>query len=267
MSSPKPRKPADAPKAKRAPKVKLDAMHADSPLWAAVDERLKREVAARRPKPALRERAAQIAAILRREFPNATCALHHDGPFQLLVATILSAQCTDERVNMVTPALFRKYRGPAAFAAAPEGELETDIRSTGFFNSKAKAIRAMSQALLERHGGEVPRSIEEMSALRGAGRKTANVVRMHAFGLPGISVDTHFTRISNRLGLTKESDPEKIEFDVAALLPPEHWTQFADGVILHGRKTCHARKPKCEVCPLVDLCPSAFKAGEREGKR
>jgi endonuclease-3 len=239
----------------------------DASAWADVDERLKQEVAKRKAKPAEVERAAKIAAELRKEFPEANCALHFTNAFELLVATILSAQCTDERVNKVTPALFKKYSSPAAFAASPPGELEEDIRSTGFYNAKAKSIREAARTLIENFGGKVPVKIEEIMTLRGAARKTANVVRMHAFGLPGLSVDTHFSRITQRLRLTKASDPEKIEFDIAALLPPAEWTKFADSVILHGRKTCSARAPKCDACRISSLCPSAGKADGNPRKK
>lgn len=243
-----------------AGKPKLHPMHANSPLWERVDARAQSEVAKRKAKPADIERANAIADILAREFPDAFCALHFTTPFELLVATILSAQCTDVRVNMVTPALFKKYKSPRAFADAPPGELEEAIRSTGFFNSKARAIRAASQTVLDDFGGKMPEAMEDLLTLRGTARKTANVVRMHAFGYPGISVDTHFSRITQRLKLTKATDPEKIEFDLATLLPPEKWTKFADSIILHGRKTCGARAPKCSECPIAELCPSAFKA-------
>ena len=234
--------------------------HASSKQWTVIDDRMKAEIARRKPKPADVGRAREIAAILRREFPNAKCALYFKSPFQLLIATILSAQCTDERVNQVTPALFRKYKTPKAFATAPEGELEEDIRTTGFFNAKAKSLRACCQTLVDDFAGVVPDRIEDLITLRGAARKTANVVRMHGFQYPGLSVDTHFTRIMHRLKLTKEFDPEKIEFDIGALLPPDDWTTFASTVIAHGRKTCHARNPKCDACPIQKLCPNAFKA-------
>jgi endonuclease-3 len=229
----------------------------DSPLWECIDERLRREVRRRRPTAARLARAAAVADVLAREFPRADCALHFTTPFELLVATILSAQCTDARVNMVTPALFRKYPRPADYRDAPEGALEADIRSTGFYNTKARAIREMAATVCERFGGEIPVAMEDLLTLRGAARKTANVVRMHAFHLPGIAVDTHVTRLSRRLGLTRATDPEKIEFDLAALLPPERWTHFADALILHGRKTCHARNPRCGECPMATLCPTA----------
>ncbi len=232
---------------------------ASSPVWGQLDERLRTEIAARRPRPQLVERAGAIADILEREFPIARCALHYTSPLELLVATILSAQCTDERVNMVTPALFAKYRTVCAFAEAPPGELERDIHSTGFFNNKARAIREMARDLISRFGGEVPVAMEDLVTLRGVARKTASVVRANAFGLPGITVDTHYTRITRRLGLTRATDPEKIEFDTAALLMPERYSHFCHAVILHGRRTCRARKPACEGCPVAGLCPSRGK--------
>lgn len=234
-------------------------MHVQSPLWEHVDAKAKVEIGRRRPKKNDIIRTMQIAETLEEEFPGATCALDFNNPLQLLVATILSAQCTDKRVNEVTPRLFKKYKGAADFANASEGELEADIRSTGFFNSKARAIRSMAQSLIDNFGGEVPSEMEQLLTLRGTARKTANVVRMHGFHLPGISVDTHFMRITRRLGLTTASDPEKIEFDTAALLPPERWARFANGIILHGRKTCTARKPRCPSCRIAALCPSAGK--------
>jgi endonuclease-3 len=241
---------------KKTTKPKLQPMHGDSPRWNDLDARLQNEIAARRAKPVLSARAAEISDILVREFPSAKCALYYTTPLELLVATILSAQCTDERVNMVTPALFKKYRSAKEFAASPPGELEKDIHSTGFFNNKAKAIREMSREVVERFDSVIPSSIEELTSLRGVARKTANVVRGNAFGLPAITVDTHFTRIMGRLGLTKETDPEKIEFDIAALLPPEVYSHFSHAIILHGRKTCKARKPLCGSCPIAELCPS-----------
>lgn len=229
---------------------------ASSPLWGQLDARLQSEIAARRPQAELVSRAEAIADVLEREFPVAKCALHYGNAFELLVATILSAQCTDERVNMVTPGLFAKYRTVRAFAEAPAGELERDIHSTGFFNNKARSIREMARELLARFGGEVPVVMEDLVSLRGVARKTASVVRANAFGLPGITVDTHYTRITGRLRLTRATDPEKIEFDTAALLMPERYSHFSHAVILHGRRTCKARSPKCGECPVGDLCPS-----------
>lgn len=256
--------PREAKKKSAAPskptKANFAPFHVESPLWDKVDEDLKTRLAKLRRRPALEKRAQAIADELTVEFPVATCALNYKNPLQLLVATILSAQCTDERVNMVTPALFKKYRNARDFADAPAGELEEDIRSTGFFNSKAKSIRAACRDIAERYGGKVPEEMEELLTLRGVARKTANVVRTNCFGYPGLTVDTHFLRLNGRFGLTDTRDPEKVEADVANLLPPERWAHYCHAVILHGRKTCNARKPKCGECRLVNLCPSAFKA-------
>jgi len=205
-----------------------------------------------------RARTRKIVARLRREFPEAKCALDHTSPLQLLVATILSAQCTDARVNMVTPALFAKYRTAADYAAADPEQFQREIQSTGFFRNKTKSILGMAQALVERHGGQVPDTMETLVALPGVGRKTANVVLGNAFGKnEGIVVDTHVQRISGLLKLTRESTPEKIERDLVALVPRKDWTIFSHLVILHGRKTCIARRPKCESCRVSDLCPSS----------
>jgi len=205
-----------------------------------------------------RARTRKIIARLRREFPEAKCALDHENPLQLLVATILSAQCTDVRVNMVTPALFAKYRSAADFAAADPRQFEHEIQSTGFFRNKTKSILGMAQALLERHGGAVPDTMEALVALPGVGRKTANVVLGNAFGRnEGIVVDTHVQRLSGLLKLTRETTPEKIERDLMELVPRKDWTIFSHLLILHGRKTCIARRPKCESCRISDLCPSS----------
>lgn len=185
------------------------------------------------------------------------CALHHRSPFELLVATILSAQCSDERVNQVTPELFRRYPGPAAMAAAGPGELEEIIRPTGFFNSKARSLREMSAALVERHGGEVPSGMDELTRLTGVGRKTANVVRSVAMGQPGMPVDTHVGRVSRRLGLTVATDPVAVETDLNAIVPPSERGALSLRMILHGRETCRARRPRCADCVLRDICPSA----------
>jgi endonuclease-3 len=192
---------------------------------------------------------------LRAEYPEARTALDFGTPLQLLIATILSAQCTDERVNMVTPGLFRRYPDAAAFAAADRAELETQIRSTGFFRNKAKAILSCCADIVARHGGEVPRTLEELTALHGVGRKTANVVLGNAFAIPGMVVDTHVTRLSNRLGLVQGGDAVKIEFALMAIVPREHWIQFSHWLILHGRRICVARKPRCSVCPIAAHCP------------
>jgi endonuclease III len=186
------------------------------------------------------------------------CALHHDGPFQLLVATILSAQCTDERVNMVTPGLFEAYPTPEALAAAPIEDLEERVRSTGFFRSKAKNLVGMARGVTERFGGEVPSSMEDLTSLPGVGRKTANVVRSVDMGLPGLPVDTHVGRLTRRLGLTTQTDPVKVETEVGALVPPEEWGTLSLRLILHGRTTCRARTPLCGECVLSDICPSSL---------
>lgn len=205
-----------------------------------------------------RARTRQIVSRLRREFPEAKCALDHENPLELLVATILSAQCTDVRVNMVTPALFAKYRTAEAYAAADPEQFQREIQSTGFFRNKTKSILGMAQALVERHGGRVPDTMDALVALPGVGRKTANVVLGNAFGKnEGIVVDTHVQRISGLLKLTRETTPEKIERDLMELVPRKDWTIFSHLLILHGRKTCIARRPKCESCRINDLCPSS----------
>ena len=202
--------------------------------------------------------AAECYARLSRAYPDSHCALHYQNAFQLLVATILSAQCTDARVNMVTPALFASYPTAGALGDADREELEELIKSTGFFRSKAKNLIAMAQALVERHGGEVPASMEDLVQLPGVGRKTANVVLGNAFGKnEGIVVDTHVARLSQRLGLTTEDDPVRIESALMKLFPRERWTMLAHLLIDHGRRVCIARTPKCEVCFLSDLCPSS----------
>jgi len=201
-------------------------------------------------------RVNALLEALRELYPDAHCALHFETPLQLLVATILSAQCTDERVNKVTPALFARWPDAAAFATADLEELERAIHSTGFFRSKAKSIREACADLVARHGGEVPRTLDELTPLRGVGRKTANVVLGNAYGIEsGIVVDTHVTRLSNRLGLTNESDAVKIEFALQPLVPRESWTRFSHWLILHGRAVCNARKPLCSRCPLSPHCP------------
>jgi endonuclease-3 len=210
-----------------------------------------------RGRAATARRALRVLEILRQEFPGAKCALKHRNAHQLLVATILSAQCTDARVNIVTRDLFRKYRNVAAFAHADPGELEADVRPTGFFRNKARAIIEMSRDILMKHGGRVPRTMEELTALRGVGRKTANVILGNAFGIPGLVVDTHVKRLARRLGWTEQSDPERIEGELCELLPDEWWTLASHLLILHGRKTCAARKPRCSECPVRPLCPSA----------
>jgi endonuclease III len=202
-------------------------------------------------------RVQKIIAGLKAAYPDAHCELNFTSPLELLVATILSAQCTDKRVNLVTADLFKKYRTAKGYANAPLAELERAIQSTGFFRNKAKNIQACSRALVERHGGEVPRTMEQLHALDGVGRKTANVVLGNAFGINvGIVVDTHVTRLANRLGLTKHTDAVKIEQDLMKLVPQADWTLFSHWLIWHGRRRCAARKPDCAHCEIAALCPS-----------
>ncbi len=204
------------------------------------------------------ERIEPILAELHRLYPDANCALRHSSPLELLVATVLSAQCTDVRVNLVTPALFAKYRGPADYMNARPGSLENDIRSTGFFNNKAKSLRGMGRALVERHGGEVPRTMRELLEIPGVARKTANVVLGNAFGIAdGVVVDTHVFRLSDRLALSRAKTPEKVEQDLMHLVPREGWIYVSHALILHGRSVCIARAPRCDACSLAPLCPSA----------
>jgi endonuclease-3 len=205
----------------------------------------------------VRERVAQLVEALPEVYPGAHCELDFTTPLQLLVATILSAQCTDKRVNMVTPKLFARYRSAADFAAAPQADLEEAIRSTGFFRNKAKSIRAATAAIEEQHGGNVPDTMEALHALPGVGRKTANVVLGNAFGKDeGIVVDTHVARLSERLRLTKQTDAEKIESDLMKTVPRKHWTMWSHWLIWHGRRRCFARKPDCHQCEIFRLCPS-----------
>jgi endonuclease-3 len=207
------------------------------------------------------ERALEIVSRLKHMYPKAKCSLDFTNAFELLIATILSAQSTDVRVNIVTRSLFRKYPGPAEFAKASQVEMEKDVRQTGFFRNKAKAVIATSKAIMERHGGEVPRTMEELTALPGVGRKTANVVLSNAMKTPvGIVVDTHVTRVAGRLGLTSNSEAEKIEQDLMKLIPQKEWTSFSHRLIEHGRTICVARKPRCSECLLNELCPSAEEA-------
>ena len=201
-----------------------------------------------------------MARRLAREYPGTTrslCALEHRGPFQLLVATILSAQSTDERVNQITPALFAEFKTPPALAGAPPARVEHLIHSAGFFRAKTRSLIGMAQAVTERYGGVVPSDLDDLVTLPGVGRKTANVVRSVAFNLPGLPVDTHVGRLTRRLGLTAATDPVQVEADVCALLPPEEWGTFSLRLILHGRRVCRARRPLCEECLVADLCPSA----------
>ncbi len=204
------------------------------------------------------ERATRIYDVLAEAYPDAHCALDHHGPFELLSATILSAQCTDKRVNMVTPALFARYPDAAALAVAKQEDVEEIIRSAGFFRTKASNLIAMAGALVDRRGGEVPADMDALVALPGVGRKTANVVLGNSFGRnEGIVVDTHVSRLSQRLGLTRETDPVKIESSLVPLFPRDRWTMLSHLLIEHGRQVCDAKKPRCGDCPLRELCPSA----------
>ena len=206
----------------------------------------------------LQARTKKIIAGLRKTYPDAHCELTYSNPLELLIATILSAQCTDKRVNMVTAELFKKHRSAADFASAPLSELEQDIKSTGFFRNKAKNIQACCRKLLERHGGAVPGTMEELIHLDGVGRKTANVVLGNAFGVNvGVVVDTHVARLSQRLGLTKQKQPEKIEEDLMKLVPRGQWTLLSHWLIWHGRRRCDARRPDCVQCEIRKVCPSA----------
>jgi endonuclease-3 len=223
--------------------------------------------AGKAPKPATKkkgrfapaaERAPRIYAGLIAEYPDAKCALDHRNAFELIVATILSAQCTDKRVNMVTPALFAKYPDARSMSVADPEVLQEMIKSTGFFRNKTKSLLAMSAAVAEQHGGEVPRTMAELVKLGGVGRKTANVVLGNAFGIDeGVVVDTHVARLSNRLALTRESDPVKIEQDLMALYPKDQWTMLSHLLISHGREVCDAKRPECERCVVNHLCPSS----------
>ena len=198
----------------------------------------------------------KILQALRKTYPQAECALEHDGPLQLLLATILSAQCTDARVNMVTPHLFAAYPTAATLAVADVSRVEQLVRSTGFYASKAKNLIGMASAVMTRFGGEVPTEMEDLVTLPGVGRKTANVLRSAALGLPGLPVDTHVLRLSKRLGLTRDDDPVRVEMQLNALLAPEEWGEFSLRMILHGRRVCDARKPRCGACRLAPVCPS-----------
>lgn len=209
----------------------------------------------RETREARRARAARIAEGLGEAYPDADCELLWKTPFQLLIATILSAQCTDVMVNQVTPALFEEFPDPASLSRAAPKRLEQLIRRTGFFAQKSKAIRSCAMAIARDHGGEVPRDMDALTALMGVGRKTASVVLGTAFGVPAVFVDTHVKRLTHRLGLTRHTEPEKVEQDVRALLPAEEWVRFCHRMIHHGRRICAARRPRCEVCPVADLCP------------
>lgn len=208
-------------------------------------------------KTEIAKRATEVLRLLKREYPVAICELTHESAFQLLAATILSAQCTDARVNMVTPSLFDAYPTPAKLASAKLSHVEQLVRSTGFYQTKAKNLIGMASQVMSRFDGQVPREIEDLVTLPGVGRKTANVLRSVVFGLPGLPVDTHVGRLSRRLGLTKLEDPVKVEFELNSMLPPAEWGEFSLRLILHGRRICDARKPKCEECLLEKLCPSS----------
>jgi len=204
----------------------------------------------------IKQYSAKVAKILRQHYPDAKCELVYHTPLQLLIATILSAQCTDERVNLVTKDLFRKYPDAAAYANAPLKDLEREIQSTGFYHNKAKSIQSCCQSLLERCNGQVPHDIEKLIELPGIGRKTANVVLGTAYGIAsGIVVDTHVTRVSQRLGLTQEKNPEKIEQDLLGQFPRKEWIAIGNRLVHHGRYVCTARKPQCDTCPLTSICP------------
>jgi len=211
------------------------------------------------------KRAGRIVRKLARAYPDATCALHFDTPFQLLIATILSAQCTDQMVNQVTAELFAKYGSPEALASAKPAEVEALVKRTGFYRQKARSIQAAAAGIMERFGGEVPRTLEELVTLRGVARKTANVVLGNCFEVPGLTVDTHMKRVNRRLELTSEKDPDKIERDLMALIPKPGWTRYSHQVIQHGRECCDARRPQCDGCPLRSECPypDAASAGAR----
>jgi endonuclease-3 len=219
---------------------------------------------ARESSEARASRLRKIIAALKKAYPDAHCELDHSSPLELLIATILSAQCTDKRVNMVTPALFKKYRSAADYANAPAAQLEQEIKSTGFFRNKTKSIQSCCKAIVEKHAGQVPQTMEELTALGGVGRKTANVVLGNAFNINvGIVVDTHVARLAQRLGLTKEKDAEKIEQDLMKMVPQEDWTMLSHWLIWHGRRRCDARKPDCPNCEIKRLCPRVGVAASR----
>jgi endonuclease-3 len=205
---------------------------------------------------ALVRRARRMDRVLKQTYPDAHCELTFSSPLELLVATVLSAQCTDKKVNEVTPSVFRKYPTAADYAAADRAELEVMIKPTGFFRAKTNSLITLGQALTERFGGEVPGRLEDLVTLPGVGRKTANVVLGNAFGVPGITVDTHFGRLARRFGWTSEDDPVKVEHEVGSLFEKRDWTGLSHRLIWHGRRICHSRKPACGVCPLATMCPS-----------
>ncbi len=207
----------------------------------------------------LKKRASQVVKALRKKYKGATTALNFSSPHELLVATVLAAQCTDKKVNQVTAELFKKYRSPADFANADQKTLERMIKPTGFFRNKARNIISLSKQIVEKFGGKVPDNLEDLTSLSGVGRKTANVVLAAAFGKPGIVVDTHMIRVANRLGLTTNKDPVKIEFDLMKILPKRTWGEFSFMITLHGREICRARRPLCEICLIERYCPSSAK--------
>jgi endonuclease-3 len=206
--------------------------------------------------PEKKVRAKAIYRQLTKSYPNVRCELDYNSAFQLLVATVLSAQCTDKRVNQTTPALFKKYPNPKKMSKADLKDIQRLVKSTGFFRAKAKNIKALSNKIMEDFDGDVPSNLEDLITLPGVGRKTANVVLGHAFGIPGITVDTHFGRLSRRFGWSKQSDPVKVESEVGELIAEKEWTNLSQRMIWHGRRVCHSRKPACGACPLAKLCPS-----------
>ena len=206
--------------------------------------------------PEKKVRAKAIYRQLTKNYPNIRCELDYNSAFQLLVATVLSAQCTDKRVNQTTPALFKKYPNPKKMAKADLKDIQRLVKSTGFFRAKAKNIKGLSNKIMEEFDGDVPSNLDDLITLPGVGRKTANVVLGHAFGIPGITVDTHFGRLSRRFGWSKQNDPVKVEFEVSELIAEKEWTNLSQRMIWHGRRVCHARKPACGACPLAKLCPS-----------
>jgi len=206
--------------------------------------------------PEKKVRAKVIYRQLSKNYPNVRCELDYKNAFQLLVATVLSAQCTDKRVNQTTPALFKKYPNPQKMAKADAKDIQNLVKSTGFFRAKAKNIKGLSNKIMEEFDGKVPSNLEDLITLPGVGRKTANVVLGHAFGIPGITVDTHFGRLSRRFGWSKQKNPVKVEFEVGELIPAKEWTNLSQRMIWHGRRVCHSRKPACGACALAKLCPS-----------
>jgi endonuclease-3 len=205
------------------------------------------------------ERIKKIYSVLKKTYPDARVSLDFKTPLELLISTILAAQCTDARVNIVVKDLYKKYRSAKDFAVADISEIENDIRSTGFYRNKAKSIKATCKKVIEEFCGEVPKTMEELLTLPGVGRKTANVLLGNAYGIPGMVTDTHVIRLSRRVGLSENSDPVKLEFDLMEIVPKKNWTLFSHLLVFHGRKRCMARKPDCEKCPIANYCPSAFK--------